>query len=60
MGFWFLIGSWLWSGQNNESPDAGLSSSPQNRLAVGDVHRHFEAEPHFGEFRLGPHSLLQK
>jgi hypothetical protein len=29
-------------------------------LAVVDVHRHFEAEAHFGEFRLGPHSLLQK
>jgi hypothetical protein len=28
---------------------------PENRLAVVDVHRHFEAETHFGEFRLGPH-----
>ena len=28
------------------------------RLAVVDVHRHFEAEAHFGEFRLGPHGRL--
>jgi hypothetical protein len=23
--------------------------------AIVHVHRHFEAEAHFGEFRLGPH-----
>jgi hypothetical protein len=28
-------------------------------LAVGDIHRHLETVTHFGEFRLGPHDLLQ-
>jgi hypothetical protein len=26
-------------------------------LAVGDVHRDFKAEAHFGEFGLGPHGI---
>ena len=30
-------------------------SSPAAILAVGDVHRHFEAEAHFGVGGLGPH-----
>jgi hypothetical protein len=44
--------------EKNESPFPGLSSSlPQ--LAVGDVHRDFETETHFGVLRLGPHKHLQ-
>jgi hypothetical protein len=27
-------------------------------LAIVDVHRYFEAEAHFGEFGLGPHSRI--
>jgi hypothetical protein len=39
----------------------GLLSKPSaNDLAVGDVHRHFKAETHFGVLGLAPHSFLQK
>ena len=39
----------------------GLLSKPSaDELAVGDVHRHFKAETHFGVLRLAPHSFLQR
>ena len=39
----------------------GLSSKPNaDDLAVGDVHRDFEAKTHFGVLRLGPHIFLQE
>jgi hypothetical protein len=46
--------------KTTKAPVMGLSHRPRKNLAVGDVHRHFEAEAHFGEFRFGPHNLLQK
>ena len=42
---------------NDESPAWGLSLAAHRSLAVVDVHRHFEAETHLGEFRLGPHAV---
>ena len=41
----------------DESPAWGLSCGARRRLAVGDVHRHLEAETHLGVFRLGPHAV---
>jgi hydrogenase maturation factor len=48
------------SRKNNESPWRGFRLARNRALAVRDVHRYFEAETHFGEFRLGPHNVLQK
>jgi hypothetical protein len=57
--------------KTTKAPNRGLPSDPLTgfcrqaeawrggNLAVGDVHRHFETETHLGEFRLGPHGLLQ-
>jgi hypothetical protein len=42
--------------KKDKSPVMGLLSKPNAvDLAVGDVHRDFEAETHFGVLRLGPH-----
>jgi hypothetical protein len=37
-----------------------LSKPSAVELAVGDVHRDFKAETHFGVLRLAPHIFLQK
>jgi len=40
----------------DKSPMKGPLSKPNAiDLAVGDVHRDFEAETHFGVLRLAPH-----
>ena len=46
--------------KTTKAPVMGLSYRPRKSLAVGDVHRYFEAKAHFGEFRFGPHNFLQK
>jgi hypothetical protein len=39
----------------------GLLSKPNaNELAVGDVHRDFKTETHFGVLGLGPHNYSPK
>jgi hypothetical protein len=40
-------------GLRNAAPDRSLK-----RSAVGDVHRDFEAETHFGVLRLAPHGVV--
>jgi hypothetical protein len=37
-----------------------LSKPSADKLAVGDVHRDFKAETHFGVLRLAPHIFLQR
>jgi len=44
--------------KTTKAPVMGLSYRPRKSLAVGDVHRYFEAKAHFGEFGLGPHSRI--
>ena len=38
-------------------PEGSLFSKFNRKLAVGDVHRYFEAKTHFGVLGLGPHDL---
>jgi hypothetical protein len=46
---------------NDESPsERGFRPNRWSGLAVIDVHRDFETEAHFGEFRLGPHSVFSR
>jgi hypothetical protein len=47
--------------KKDKSPVMGPLSKPNaDDLAVGDVHRDFEAETHFGVLRLGPHNFSPK
>jgi hypothetical protein len=47
--------------RKDKSPVMGPLSKPSAvELAVGDVHRDFKAETHFGVLRLAPHIFLQK
>jgi hypothetical protein len=44
--------------KKDKSPMMGPLSKPNAvNLAVGDVHRDFEAETHFGVLRLAPHNF---